>query len=59
MALNASEKWDLCPQAADRHFGPSIDARCRGGFDFTLTFEQSILSIAPSALLLLIVPFRL
>ncbi|CDM37008.1 hypothetical protein DTO013E5_7172 [Penicillium roqueforti] len=59
MALNASDTWDLCPQAADRHFGPSIDARCRGGFDFTLTFEQSILSIAPSALLLLIVPFRL
>ena len=30
-----------------------------GSFDFTLNFEQSILSILPSALLLIISPLRL
>ncbi|RJE27115.1 ABC transporter transmembrane region [Aspergillus sclerotialis] len=59
MAMNATEDWYLCPYNADGRFGPSIDRHCRGGFDFTLTFEQSILSIAPSALLLLFAPLRL
>ncbi|RAL04613.1 multidrug resistance protein MDR [Aspergillus ibericus CBS 121593] len=31
---------------------------CRGGFDLTLLFEECFLSIAPSALLLLALPFR-
>ncbi|KAF7558681.1 hypothetical protein G7046_g5481 [Stylonectria norvegica] len=40
----------------DSLFGPSVwDEGCRGGFDFTLAFEESILTIAPSALFLLIV----
>ncbi|KAF4450880.1 hypothetical protein F53441_6057 [Fusarium austroafricanum] len=39
----------------DSLFGPSIWAEgCRGGFDFTLSFQESILSITPSALFLLI-----
>jgi len=37
-------------------FGPGS---CKGHFDFTLLFEQSILSILPSTLLLLLVPLRL
>ncbi|KAI5195395.1 putative ABC transporter [Aureobasidium subglaciale] len=41
---------------SDDSFGP---ASCARSFDFTLTFEQSILSILPSALLLLAVPPRL
>jgi len=32
---------------------------CYGTFDFSLLFEQSILSITPSALLLLVVPLRI
>jgi ATP-binding cassette subfamily C (CFTR/MRP) protein 1 len=36
-------------------FGPSIT----GHFDFSPLFENSILSILPSALLYLVLPFRL
>ncbi|KAJ5279863.1 hypothetical protein N7478_005235 [Penicillium angulare] len=32
---------------------------CRGGFDFTLLFEEAILEILPIALILIIVPFRI
>jgi ATP-binding cassette subfamily C (CFTR/MRP) protein 1 len=43
-------------------FGPvvwnTLCADGRDGFDFTLPFEQSILSIGPSALLLLALPLR-
>jgi ATP-binding cassette subfamily C (CFTR/MRP) protein 1 len=45
--------------AADNAFGPAISRACRSGFDFTLMFEQSMLSILPSALLLLLTPLRL
>lgn len=31
---------------------------CRGGFDFTLLFEEAILEILPIALILIFVPFR-
>ncbi|KAL7937120.1 P-loop containing nucleoside triphosphate hydrolase protein [Trichoderma chlorosporum] len=39
----------------DGFFGPAVwaDDGCRGGFDFTLSFEESILSTLPSALFLL------
>jgi hypothetical protein len=37
-----------------------IDAgSCRGGFDFSLLFEETILGILPIALILILVPFRL
>jgi ATP-binding cassette subfamily C (CFTR/MRP) protein 1 len=36
-------------------FGPTIPK----GFDFTLLFQDSVLSILPSAMLLLIIPFRI
>ncbi|KAJ6445281.1 ABC multidrug transporter [Purpureocillium lavendulum] len=38
----------------DGLFGPKVwTDECRGGFDFTITFEESILAIAPSVILLL------
>ena len=43
--------------SSDDVFGPVVDG-CRGGFDFTLLFEQSILSIGPSAIFLLFVPVK-
>lgn len=39
-------------------FGPAATI-CSNRFDFTLLFEQSILNIGPSAVLLLALPFRL
>ena len=42
-----------CPN--DDVFGPGAGG-CRGGFDFTLLFEQSILSIAPSVIFLTFIP---
>ncbi|KAF2276608.1 uncharacterized protein EI97DRAFT_377023 [Westerdykella ornata] len=44
--------------AVDNTFGPYAGP-CRGGFDFTLLFEDTFLSIAPLALLLCIAPFRI
>ncbi|GAQ47010.1 hypothetical protein ASPNIDRAFT_189460 [Aspergillus niger] len=46
-----------CSPAADNSFGPVV--ACPAAFDFTLLFEQSILSIAPSAIFLLLVPWRI
>jgi ATP-binding cassette subfamily C (CFTR/MRP) protein 1 len=45
--------------SVDNTFGPYAGAGCRGGFDFTLLFEDSILSITPIALLICVAPFRL
>ncbi|KAI3009272.1 hypothetical protein CBS147346_2163 [Aspergillus niger] len=41
----------------DDEFGPRV-VHCRGDFDFTLLFEECFFSIAPSALLLLVLPLR-
>ncbi|KAF4965252.1 hypothetical protein FSARC_6931 [Fusarium sarcochroum] len=41
-----------CDFEADNVFGPRVVA-CRDGFDFTLLFEQSVLSIGPSAVALI------
>jgi hypothetical protein len=46
-----------CPRIDDT-FGPHA-GDCRGGFDFTLLFEESILTIAPLGLLLLVLPWRI
>ncbi|CAI6088008.1 unnamed protein product [Clonostachys chloroleuca] len=43
----------LCSPQADDAFGPVV-AHCRQGFDFTLLFEQFILSAVPSVLVLLV-----
>lgn len=42
----------------DNTFGPHAKY-CRGGFDFTLLFEESILSVVPLILLLGIIPLRI
>lgn len=44
---------------ADDAFGPWAGSTCRGGFDFTLLFEESILTIPVQAVFLLVVPWRL
>lgn len=44
---------------ADRSFGPSVPPGCRSGFDFTLYFEQIVLSIVPAALFLVFAAVRL
>ncbi|SPJ78456.1 related to multidrug resistance-associated protein [Fusarium torulosum] len=45
----------------DNTFGPTVPglAECRGGFDFTVTFEESILSLAPACLIIAITPWRI
>ncbi|CAG8303457.1 unnamed protein product [Penicillium salamii] len=44
----------------DNQFGPILStADCRSGFDFTVAFESSILSILPAACFLLLAIFRL
>lgn len=44
-------------ETQDNLFGPALRGN-NVGFDFTLRFERSILSILPSALFLLYVPLR-
>jgi ATP-binding cassette subfamily C (CFTR/MRP) protein 1 len=43
----------------DGTFGPWAGPLCRSGFDFTLLFEESILSILPTAIILTVAPFRI
>lgn len=43
----------------DNDFGPFLKLPGTKTFDFTLLFEETILSILPSALLLLIIPPRI
>lgn len=42
----------------DDSFGPHA-GDCRGGFDFTLLFEETILTLLPLGLMLLVVPLRI
>jgi hypothetical protein len=61
MASNYSDivSVSTCTNGADKVFGPVVAPPCRRGFDFTLLFEQSIFSIGPSCIFLLVVPLRL
>ncbi|KAL4782982.1 P-loop containing nucleoside triphosphate hydrolase protein [Aspergillus varians] len=47
----------LCQQA-DNFLHP-IPSSCRGGFDFSLLFEEVILGILPLAIIVLILPWRI
>jgi hypothetical protein len=47
-----------CLPTSDDVFGPIVKG-CRSNFDFTLLFEQAILTIGPAVLLLLFVPPRI
>ncbi|KAI1115542.1 P-loop containing nucleoside triphosphate hydrolase protein [Nemania sp. NC0429] len=42
----------------DATLGPAVDISCRGGFDFTVQFEELVLAILPTAIFLLLFPFR-
>ncbi|KAK5990162.1 ABC multidrug transporter B [Cladobotryum mycophilum] len=54
--MNSSFPGGVCQDAA---FGPAVASPdCRGGFDFTVLFEESIFSLLPSALFLLIAPLQ-
>lgn len=44
--------------ADDNSFGPFLELPGRATFDFTLLFEEVILSIVPSAILLFLIPLR-
>ena len=48
----------VCEAAADEVFGPVISPECRGGFDFTIVFEQFLI-IVPTSLFIVVAPFRL
>ncbi|KAI0906085.1 P-loop containing nucleoside triphosphate hydrolase protein [Ustulina deusta] len=51
----ASTKIFLC---RDGSFGPAVESDCRGGFDFTVQFEELVLAILPATIFLLLSPFR-
>lgn len=38
----------------DNAWGPTVPPNCRGGFDFTLIFEDTVLAIIPGAVIILI-----
>lgn len=59
MALNDALHIQSCTVQDDDFFGPIVASSCRSGFDFTLLFEQAILSCGASVLFLLIVPLRI
>ncbi|KAG4434582.1 hypothetical protein IFR05_009938 [Cadophora sp. M221] len=43
----------------DESFGPAVQSsNCRGGFDFTVSFEESILTILPAACFIIFTPLR-
>ncbi|KAI0803754.1 P-loop containing nucleoside triphosphate hydrolase protein [Xylaria sp. FL0064] len=50
-----SAKIVLC---GDGSLGPVVENSCRGGFDFTVQFEELVLAILPAAIFLLLSPFR-
>lgn len=54
----SQEAHVTCPPGIDGSFGPWAGDQCRGGFDFTLVFEEAILTIPLQCALLLILPIR-
>ena len=53
-----SQPVRVCSVAVDDSFGPWAGNSCRGGFDFTLLFEEAILAIPLQCLFLLVLPVR-
>ncbi|KAK0702282.1 ABC transporter [Lasiosphaeris hirsuta] len=47
-----------CSKEDDDVFGPIVGPNCREGFDFTLLFEQSILTLLPAAIFLVVAAWR-
>ncbi|RDL38704.1 uncharacterized protein BP5553_03044 [Venustampulla echinocandica] len=48
----------LCPASLDNAFGPRVNT-CRRAFDFTQLFEESLMSIVPSILFIVVASLRL
>jgi len=44
--------------ASDRTFGPAV-LGCRGNFDFTVKFEDIVLSLLPASLFIILAIFRI
>lgn len=42
-----SHAWLPCSAADEDVFGPTVDKSCHNGFDFTLLFEELVLTLAP------------
>ena len=57
--MGAADRLPGPPGCEDQSFGPFAGYHCRGGMDFTLRFEESILVIPLQCILLAILPFRL
>ncbi|KAF3760028.1 P-loop containing nucleoside triphosphate hydrolase protein [Cryphonectria parasitica EP155] len=50
----------MASSCGDGMFGPAVYSQaCRGGFDYTSLFEESILNILPSAIFLVLGPLRI
>ncbi|KAJ5629255.1 P-loop containing nucleoside triphosphate hydrolase protein [Penicillium herquei] len=47
-----------CLVADEDAFGPIVNASCHHGFDFTLLFEETILTLLPLSILFIVWPFR-
>ncbi|KAH8879372.1 ABC transporter [Thozetella sp. PMI_491] len=47
------ERAANCTSGADDTFGPLVQIECRGGFDFTVLFERTILTLLPATAFLL------
>ncbi|GKT57765.1 ABC multidrug transporter [Colletotrichum tofieldiae] len=45
-----------CPPGLDDSLGPWAGESCRGGFDFTLLFEEAVLAVPLQSLFLLVLP---
>jgi hypothetical protein len=45
-------------QCPDGSLGPWAGSQCRGGFDFTLLFEETVLSLTVQGAFLLLMPMR-
>lgn len=50
---------NMCIPSDDRSFGPTVPPGCRGGFDFTLLFEQLIFILLPAVVFVLAAVARL
>jgi hypothetical protein len=48
-----------CSIEAESFFGPQVAPDCRDGFDFTLLFEELILTLIPLCFVSLTLPLRL
>jgi hypothetical protein len=51
--------WPPCSAADQDVFGPTVASSCQHGFDFTLLFEETILTLLPIFLVWLAASFRL